>query len=488
MNGGGGSVLVFAVYAHKSLLLFLYQDVERLFQRTKVPVSLEAVELYNTGTEGICAVLVMSSGEDVSNAMTDLQGSIFPNSSSPICFVEYDEAFHETLKNAYEYVGGGEKKSERGNGASSRLANLEKLKVSELREELDKRGHETRGTKAVLVKKLKNLIAIEEAAINNLPPPITHVHSPDEGTDYRRWDSLSGRPNSGNDRDATTSHHASDTITCPFDYSDYVFGASFQGRTQMEYDTGAKIYVDTKFDPYLVKISGRRECVDRAKEIVVKMMKECEENAQARTPPLTERLDCPKIHIGAIIGLKGSVVKSIEDDTGTKIDIFDQRDPCKIDITGKRECVDRAKEIVMKLMKDAAESVIETLDCPKIHIGAIIGPKGSVVNRTQKDTGAKVNILDECDPCKVNITGKRECVDRAKEIVMKLMKDAAEQLRLNRGFHAHGREKKTNGDLRRRIQAAPKSSSKSRNSPTKLKVSLFPPPLSSSSSTSFLTD
>jgi len=189
-----------------------------------------------------------------------------------------------------------------------------------------------------------------------------------------------------------------ETLDCPFDYSDYVFGASFQGKKRMAKDTGARINVDTKFDPYLVKISGRRECVDRAKEIVVKMMKECEENAQARTPPLTETLDCPKIHIGAIIGLKGSVVRSIEDDTGTKI-----------------------------------------------------------------------NILDECDPCKVNITGKRECVDRAKEIVMKLMKDAAEQLRLNRGFHAHGREKKSNGDLRRRIQAAPKSSSKSRNSPTKLK-------------------
>ena len=95
------------------------------------------------------------------------------------------------------------------------------------------------------------------------------------------------------------------------------------------------------------------------------MMKECEENAQVRTTPLTETLDCDRIHIGAIIGPKGSVVRSIEDDTGTKIDIFDQRAPCKIDITGKRECVDRAKEIVMKLMKDAAESVVEeTLDCP----------------------------------------------------------------------------------------------------------------------------
>merc|ERR1739847_146036 len=134
------------------------------------------------------------------------------------------------------------------------------------------------------------------------------------------------------------------------------------------------------------------------------MMKECEENAQARTPPLTETLDCHRIHIGAIIGLKGSVVRSIEDDTGTKIEIFDKRDPCKVDITGKRECVDRAKEIVMKLMKDAAESVIETLDCPRLHIGAILGPKGSVVRKVERDTGAKVSIKEKtCNPCKVDI-------------------------------------------------------------------------------------
>ena len=123
--------------------------------------------------------MTLSSPEEVARAWSGLNGKAFPKTKNAIVsFADYDQDLHETLKSAQseypeEEQGPPTKGEELENLASEKLAWARKLKVVELREELGKRGHDTKGLKAVLLKKLEQLIVIEAAAINDLPPPTT---------------------------------------------------------------------------------------------------------------------------------------------------------------------------------------------------------------------------------------------------------------------------------------------------------------------------
>ena len=114
-------------------------------------------------------MVTLSSPNDVLRAFEELREGHFPKAPWPLVFTDYDQALHAALKasSLVEKV----EQDDRGDPLAERFAQLEQLKVVELRRELEKRGHSSKGLKKVLLKKLKGLVAIEEAAINNLPPP-----------------------------------------------------------------------------------------------------------------------------------------------------------------------------------------------------------------------------------------------------------------------------------------------------------------------------
>jgi hypothetical protein len=65
----------------------------------------------------------------------------------------------------------------------------------------------------------------------------------------------------------------------------------------------------------------------------------------------------------------------------------------------------------------------ETLKCPGSLVKQVVGVRNCVRNMIEKETGAKIEIDEERNPCLVHITGSRECVENASQIVGKLIKD-----------------------------------------------------------------
>lgn len=170
---------------------------------------------------------------------------------------------------------------------------------------------------------------------------------------------------------------------------------------------------DQTSDPCLVKVAGTAEAVRKAKELIMDLV-ENTKNKHAGS----EYVEIPRAKIGMVIGLKGAQVNEIQNQTGTKIDVDFEVDPCRCYIKGPQASAERAKEVLLTIAMQIEDDSSEYLDLPKTASGALIGAQGSRVREFQEQSGARIDVDKTGTRCRVRLSGTKMQVANAKQLVL----------------------------------------------------------------------
>mmetsp|Transcript_5363 Transcript_5363/g.16566 ORF Transcript_5363/g.16566 Transcript_5363/m.16566 type:complete len:364 (-) Transcript_5363:116-1207(-) len=170
---------------------------------------------------------------------------------------------------------------------------------------------------------------------------------------------------------------------------------------------------DQTSDPCLVKVAGTADAVKKARDLIQELLESTKTRHEG-----SEYVEVPRAKIGMLIGLRGSQVNEIQQDTGTKIDVDFDTDPCRCYIKGAPENVANAKRVLLTIAMQIDDESSEYLDFPKTSAGALIGTQGSRVRDFQSITGARIDVDKTGPRCRVRLSGTPEQVANAKQLVL----------------------------------------------------------------------
>jgi len=145
-------------------------------------------------------------------------------------------------------------------------------------------------------------------------------------------------------------------------------------------------------------------------------------------PDVHELVDCPPNMIGRLIGKGGETIKSLEAQSGAKIQI--DQETKRVSINGSAQCVATGVRLVNDLLNappDAAAPAPEAqkiLDCPPGLVGRIIGRGGETIKSLQAMSGANISIDQNFPndvPRKVHISGSTSAVAQGEKLVRDLL-------------------------------------------------------------------
>ena len=404
--------------------------------------------------------MTLSSPNDVLRAFEELREGHFPKAPWPLVFTDYDQALHAALKasSLVEKV----EQDDRGDPLAERFAQLEQLKVVELRRELEKRGHSSKGLKKVLLKKLKGLVAIEEAAINNLPPPkAANAQEPVEEASQKtsRQDPAPGLPQQhanppevkneavkkeavvkeepangfgqarGSDPGPSSSSEAPIKLEFPYAILDEVIGKRLGTLSKLKEEYRVQIDVDIQFDPCFVLISGKKEGMESARMVLEERIKTCLSGAIH-----TESIQCPYSILQQVSGWDHAELDNLEREACVSLGIDNQYDPCLIHVRGTANGVAQARTTLQTTIQEiegrtSADAWInEVMDCPKWAAGIVIGRGGRTLQGIERDTGTKINLHDKDSgpSVRIEIEGSGGNVARAREVLQHLISTVEE--------------------------------------------------------------
>lgn len=186
---------------------------------------------------------------------------------------------------------------------------------------------------------------------------------------------------------------------------------------------------DQSTDPIMVKVAGTAVAVKKAKELIMEILESTKTKHAG-----SEYVEIPRAKIGMVIGLKGAQVNEIQMQTGTKIDVDFEADPCRCYIKGGNpDSVLKAKQVLLTIAMQIEDGASEYLDLPKTSSGALIGAAGSRIREFQEQSGARIDIDKTGDRCRVRLTGTADQVANAKALVMYEVENAAKQSTANPG-------------------------------------------------------
>nr|XP_025684064.1 KH domain-containing protein HEN4 [Arachis hypogaea] len=180
--------------------------------------------------------------------------------------------------------------------------------------------------------------------------------------------------------------------------------------------------------------------------------KRARSSSKTQPPPLSVpqghvafRLLCQASRIGGVIGKSGSVIKSLQQSTGTKIRIEDA--PAEVQdrlivvvgegtISGRVSLsggeaveVSKAQEALLKVFDRILEVAAETegievgdrVVCSRLvadaaQVGSVIGKGGKIVDKIRKDTGCRIRAFtDNSAPSTSSSDEVIECLEGARE-------------------------------------------------------------------------
>lgn len=136
--------------------------------------------------------------------------------------------------------------------------------------------------------------------------------------------------------------------------------------------------------------------------------------------------------VGRIIGKGGDTIKQLQFTSGAHIDIdqnYPEGHPRKVLLTGPAACIAACRSLLDDLLRTPAgpaPGVVavppgcteRVVLCPKSMVGRVIGRQGDVIKGLQAITGARIQIDQAIDPCRVSIAGSDEAVETAAAAVI----------------------------------------------------------------------
>ncbi|XP_055371640.1 vigilin [Condylostylus longicornis] len=167
----------------------------------------------------------------------------------------------------------------------------------------------------------------------------------------------------------------------------------------------------------IVRLRGPKEEVHKLDKDLNKLVKEIQEHSFVVQVPIFKQFH------KYIIGKGGVNIKKIRDETQTKIELPAEGDTNDvIIITGKKENVLEAKELIQKKQNELSEIVTEEVDIPRCYHNSIIGAGGKLVNAIMEECGG-VSIKfpqNETKSDKVLIRGPKDDVEKAKTQLLEI--------------------------------------------------------------------
>jgi transcription antitermination factor NusA-like protein len=124
-----------------------------------------------------------------------------------------------------------------------------------------------------------------------------------------------------------------------------------------------------------------------------------------------------------IIGKGGANIRKIRDETDTKIDLPAERsDSDVITITGKKERVEKAKQMIEAIQKDLANIAEVSIDIPHKFHNSIIGAKGRLIRSIMDECGGVIIRFpaENTKSDRVIIRGPKDDVENAKKQLLEL--------------------------------------------------------------------
>ncbi|XP_015787332.1 vigilin [Tetranychus urticae] len=187
-------------------------------------------------------------------------------------------------------------------------------------------------------------------------------------------------------------------------------------------------------------ISGKKDDVEKAKEIILKLQKELGNHVQI------DIIIPAKFH-NSLIGKKGSLIRSISEDCGGVTINFppENSGSDKVSIIGPKEMVHKAKQQLLELKNEKVENSfeVEIKAKPELH-RFLIGKKGTNINKLRTKTGVRIMIPadgDEDQDGTITIVGKKDAVLKAKteleEMIHDLEQIVEDSVKIPVQFHSH---------------------------------------------------
>ncbi|XP_011297299.1 vigilin [Fopius arisanus] len=162
----------------------------------------------------------------------------------------------------------------------------------------------------------------------------------------------------------------------------------------------------------IVKIRGPKLDVDRCHKYLMKLVKKLDENCHVIELPIFKQLH------RFVIGKGGANLRRIKEETQTKIDF-----PAEIDdndvitITGKKENVELARDMIQKIQNELSNIVEEEVTISPKYYNTLIGTGGKLIHSIMEDCGGVAIKFPPADSKsdKVTIRGLKEDVEKAKQ-------------------------------------------------------------------------
>lgn len=161
-------------------------------------------------------------------------------------------------------------------------------------------------------------------------------------------------------------------------------------------------------------------------------------NAGGSEHIVSREIECPPSVVGRVIGKGGEVIRAIQNITGVRVFLNQDLPPEQnriVSVTGQRAGVDHAEQLVHEVMEHGARGASnvlaraagpthQTVDCPKHSIGRVIGRQGTTIKALQTVSGARVQIDQSTEPCKITINGYDHNVRHAADLIDEVLQGA----------------------------------------------------------------
>ena len=153
---------------------------------------------------------------------------------------------------------------------------------------------------------------------------------------------------------------------------------------------------------------------------------------------VSREIECPPSVVGRVIGKGGEVIRAIQNITGVRVFLNQDLPPEQnriVSVTGQRAGVEQAEQLVHEVMEQGARGASnvlaraagpthQTVDCPKHSIGRVIGRQGTTIKALQTVSGARVQIDQSTEPCKITINGYDNNVRHAADLIDEVLQGA----------------------------------------------------------------
>ncbi|KAL8485790.1 hypothetical protein ACS0TY_027900 [Phlomoides rotata] len=184
----------------------------------------------------------------------------------------------------------------------------------------------------------------------------------------------------------------------------------------------------------------------------------------------SRQMEVPNDKVGVLIGKAGDTIKSLQDNSGAKIQIMrdadaDPRSSSRpVELVGTLESINKAEKLIKNVIAEAdaggspslvargfntvqAASGGEQLEIqvPGEKVGLIIGRGGETIRNLQTRSGARIQLIqpnlsdgDQSRERTVRVTGNKKQVDTAREMIRDVMNQTIRPSPLSSGYSPQG--------------------------------------------------